>query len=68
MAKSFGKFTAYGVLEDYGIHEILGLGFILESEIWVRAHGWWQIQASGYTDELWGIMSRQGRGGRMRMA
>jgi hypothetical protein len=47
MAKSFGKFTAYGVLEDYGIHEILGLGFILESEIWVRAHGWWQIQASG---------------------
>jgi hypothetical protein len=41
----FGRFTIYGVLGDYGIHEIWGLGFILELEILVRARGWWKIQA-----------------------
>jgi hypothetical protein len=43
MTGSFGGFTAYGVLGDYGIHEIWGLGFIVESQISVHARGWWQI-------------------------
>jgi hypothetical protein len=41
----FGVFTVYRVLGNYSIHENWGLGFILESEIWVCARGWWQIQA-----------------------
>jgi hypothetical protein len=41
MTESFGGFTIYGVLGEYGLHEIWGLGFILELGIWVHARGWW---------------------------
>jgi hypothetical protein len=29
MTESFGGFIAYGVVGDYGVHKIWGLGFIL---------------------------------------